>query len=407
MPWTDRRPPLSPLLTRMRDRSPGLAAGLIGGALAAGLGLGASAVLVMVLWISSPYPDSGPGGALHIATALWLLSHGMDLVRTDTLSGTPAPVGLTPLLLLALPVWLLHRAARDAVYGGDGEPLRSARTAWAGTVLGYLGVGAAAALYASGGMLRPDWHNPAREVVLPLVALVAAAGAGVWTAYGRPRDPVDSVLVLLPGPLRRAVLGPEARERLGAAGRAATAGAVVLVGGGALLVAVSLVWHWRAASGSFLTLTGGLVRAVRGAAAVSRAGAERGRLGCRVRPRAGVRARRRACRRAARLRPGTAAARVPAAGGRAGRGLGHVVELGLGGGAGGRRSGDRVVRRGAGGGRAVVVGADGGGRRAGGGGVRGVARRVRGAGGRAAGGCRRWRGSGRCGGRWAVRASCG
>lgn len=64
---TDRRLSLSPLLTRMRDRSPGLAASLLGGALAAGLGLGSFAVLVMVLWISSPYPDSGPGGALHMA----------------------------------------------------------------------------------------------------------------------------------------------------------------------------------------------------------------------------------------------------------------------------------------------------------------------------------------------------
>ncbi|MGV9277541.1 cell division protein PerM [Streptomyces griseosporeus] len=253
---TARRLSLSPLLTRMRDRSPGLAASLLGGAVAAGLGLGASAVLVMVLWISSPYPDSGPGGALHIATALWLLAHGVELVRTDTLSGVPAPVGLTPLLLLALPVWLLHRAARDAVYGDDGEPLGSARTAWAGTVLGYLAVGTAAALYASAGSLRPDWRGAAGLAGVPLVALVAA-GSGVWTAYGRPREPFDSVLVLLPGPLRRAVLGPAARERLGAAGRAAAAGAVVLVGGGALLVAVSLVWHWRAASGSFLALTEG------------------------------------------------------------------------------------------------------------------------------------------------------
>lgn len=114
---TARRLPLSPLLTRMRDRTPGLAASLLGGVLAAGLGLGSFAVLVMVLWISSPYPDSGPGGALHVAAALWLLAHGAEVVRVDTLSGVPAPVGVTPLLLLALPVWLVRRAARDAVEG--------------------------------------------------------------------------------------------------------------------------------------------------------------------------------------------------------------------------------------------------------------------------------------------------
>ncbi|MCH0563952.1 MULTISPECIES: DUF6350 family protein [unclassified Streptomyces] len=252
---TDRRPTLSPLLTRMRDRSPGLAASLLGGAVAAGLGLGAFAVLVTVLWISSPYPDGGPGGALHVAAALWLLAHGVELVRTDTLSGTPAPVGLTPLLLLAVPAWLLHRASRDAVHGDDGEQRASARTAWTGAALGYLAVGAAVALYSSSGTLRPAWHG-AGAAGLPFVA-VAAAGAGVWTAYGRPREPLDSLLVVLPGPLRRLVLGPRAGERIETAGRAAAAGAAVLIGGGALLVAVSMLWHGGAASGSFLRLTEG------------------------------------------------------------------------------------------------------------------------------------------------------
>ena len=250
---TARRRPSSSLPTPMRDRSPGLAAGLLGGAFAAGLGLGSFAVLVMVLWISSPYPDGGPGGALHVAAALWLLAHGAELVRTDTLSGVPAPVGVTPLLLLALPVWLVHRAARDAV---DGDaPSMSGRTAWAGVVLGYLAVGAAAALYAAGGELRPSWAWTG--VCLPLVVTLAA-GAGVWTAYGRPREPVDSALLLLPAGVRRHVLGPDARERLGTAARAAGAGVAVLVGGGALLAVVSLLVHGGAARGSFLQLTDGV-----------------------------------------------------------------------------------------------------------------------------------------------------
>jgi len=258
---THRRPSLSPLLTRMRDRSPGLAASLLSGAIAAGLGLGSFAVLVMVLWISSPYPDSGPGGALHVAAALWLLAHGVELVRTDTLSGAPAPMGVTPLLLLVVPVWLLHRAARDAAIGGDGTddpegpPTTAPRTAWTGVTLGYLTVGTAAALYASGGELRPSWAWTA--VCLPLFA-AGAAGAGVWTAYGRPSEPVLSVLVLLPAGVRHLVLGPEARLRLGTAARAAAAGTAVLVGGGALLLGASLMWHGGAARVSFLQLTEGL-----------------------------------------------------------------------------------------------------------------------------------------------------
>ncbi|MFF1443000.1 DUF6350 family protein [Streptomyces sp. NPDC058295] len=256
---TARRLSLSPLLSRMRDRSSGLAAGLLGGALAAGLGLGSFAVLVMVLWISSPYPDSGPDGALHVAAALWLLAHGAELVRVDTLSGVPAPVGVTPLLLLALPAWLVRRAARDAVDGGGGHDggavLVSARTAWAGVVLGYLAVGTGVACYAAtGGALRPSWAWTV--VCVPAVAALAA-GAGVWSAYGCPRGPVDSALLVLPRGVRRLLLEADGRERLGVAGRAAGAGAAVLFGGGAALVAVSSVWHLGAAREAFLQLTEG------------------------------------------------------------------------------------------------------------------------------------------------------
>ncbi|MFD5815361.1 DUF6350 family protein [Streptomyces sp. NPDC127038] len=262
---THRRLPLSHLLTRMRDRSPGLAASVLGGALAAGLGLASLAVLVMVLWISSPYPDSGPGGALHVAAALWLLAHGVELIRTDTLSGLPMPVGVTPLLLLALPVWLLHRAAREAA---DVTSESSPGTAWGGVVAGYLSVAWAAALYASGGTLRPSWAWAA--ICLPLLAVIAA-GAGVWTAYGRPwgREPFcrkrSARALPLPGgrlpdgrPPVRAVRGPAADDRvLGGAARAAAAGVAVLVGGGALLVAASLVWHGDTARAAFVQLTGG------------------------------------------------------------------------------------------------------------------------------------------------------
>ncbi len=254
LPMTARRSSLSSLLTRMRDRSPGLGASLLGGVLAAGLGLGSCAVLVMVLWISSPYPDSGPSAALHVAAALWLFAHGTELVRTETLAGVPAPVGVIPLLLLALPGWLVHRAARDAALADEHGVMAGARTAWTGVVLGYLAVGAGAALYAAGGDLRPAWGWTA--VALPTVAAVAA-GAGVWTAYGRPRRPLDDVLLLLPRGLRRRALGPGGRAALGAAGRAAGAGVALLAGGGAGLVAASSVWHGAVARMTFLQLTEG------------------------------------------------------------------------------------------------------------------------------------------------------
>ncbi|MEU3658454.1 DUF6350 family protein [Streptomyces sp. NPDC032940] len=275
---TARRSPLSLLRTWWHERAPGMAVGLLGGAFAAGLGLAAVAVLVTVLWISSPYPVRGPDDALHVAAALWVLAHGAELVRTDTLSGVPAPMGVTPLLLLAPPVWLVHRAARDATAPGDGvgvavgagakagvgvrvggaggrgeapHPL-SARLAWAGVVVGYLAVATPVVLYAAGGELRPSPVGTA--VCLPLVVM-AAAGAGAWTAFGRPGGPVGRALRVLPRSLRELLVLPDAR--LGPATRAAAAGVTVLVGGGALLLLTSLVWHGGAAHGALLRLSEG------------------------------------------------------------------------------------------------------------------------------------------------------
>ncbi|MFJ8013034.1 DUF6350 family protein [Streptomyces sp. NPDC096339] len=252
---TERGTPLqtAPRAGRRR-RSPAAAACVMGGAVAAGLGLGFLAVLVIVLWISSPYPDSGPGGALHLAAGLWLLAHGTELVRYDTLSGVPAPVGVTPLLLVALPVLLMRRAARlgsgsegGGEEGGEGvEEVLPAGAVFSAVLCGYLAVGALATVYAAGGPMPADPLSAAWHV--PMVAVLAAAG-GVWAARGRPEGPLPT---WLPGGVRKAV----ARPRYALALRAGAGGALVLLGGGALLVGVSLAWHGAEAQGSFLALTG-------------------------------------------------------------------------------------------------------------------------------------------------------
>ncbi|MFJ7587315.1 DUF6350 family protein [Streptomyces sp. NPDC097617] len=231
----------------MRRRSPAAAACVVGGAVAAGLGLGFLAVLVIVLWISSPYPDSGPGGALHLAAGLWLLAHGTELVRYDTLSGIPAPVGITPLLLVALPVLLIRRAARlGSAAEEEDEEVLPAGAVFSAVLCGYLAVGAVATVYAAGGPMPADpisaaWH-------IPLVAVLAAAG-GVWGARGRPLGPLPS---WLSGGVRRAVVRP----RYALALRAGAGGALVLLGGGALIVGASLAWHGAEVQASFLSLTG-------------------------------------------------------------------------------------------------------------------------------------------------------
>ncbi|MFD7491961.1 DUF6350 family protein [Streptomyces sp. NPDC059832] len=240
----------SPSLSAEQGRSAVLAFALLRGAVAAGLGLGSIAVLVLALWISSPTPESSLGGALHAAAGLWLLAHGAELIRADTLSGVPAPVGLVPLLLTVVPVWLVHRAARDALVPDEGRPALSELGAFIMVVGGYLLVGAAVACYGWDGPLSV--HPP--SLLIPSAVVVAgAAAAGVWTAAGRPVGPPPS---WAPVSLHEALARSRFRERAGTVCRSAAAGVTVLLGGGALLVAVALVWHAQHTQQSFVQLSG-------------------------------------------------------------------------------------------------------------------------------------------------------
>ncbi|MFH9606402.1 DUF6350 family protein [Streptomyces sp. NPDC017448] len=246
---TQRRPQV----TTDRNRALALSSAVVRGAVAAGLGLGALAVLVTVVWISSPHPDSGPDGALRTAAGVWLLAHGAGLVRPDTPSGVPAPVGVVPLLLMAGPLWLTHRAARDAVEPEEPEEGRSSpsRTgAFCAVTAGYLLVVAGAAAYARGGALRPD----ADTLLFPVALMVAgAAAAGVWTAAGRPLGPLPSWSPLA---LQEAAARALVRDRAEAACRSAAVGVAALLGGGALLAAVALGRNAAAAQEAFLGLAG-------------------------------------------------------------------------------------------------------------------------------------------------------
>ncbi|MCC3771903.1 DUF6350 family protein, partial [Streptomyces sp. UNOC14_S4] len=266
----------------------------LGGMVAAGLGLGTLAVGVLSLWISSPYPDSGPATALRVAAALWLLAHGAHLVRTETLSGTPAPIGLTPLLFTALPSWLLYRAARHTLDPTDEPPdeVRDEPPEYAGLDLlgdvpfgdvpaggsaagssagsaegsaglaprkaivallgGYLFVAGAASLYASSGPLRVD---PLSALLhLPLFA-GASVGIGAWAAARCPGAARPSLtrraLGALPPGVRRWVTRPRVHDVV----RTGVAGTLALLGGGALLLAGSLALHAGTAQQSLLQMT--------------------------------------------------------------------------------------------------------------------------------------------------------
>ncbi|WP_329365641.1 DUF6350 family protein [Streptomyces sp. NBC_00669] len=272
---------------------------LAAGAVAAGLGLGGIAAAVLMLWIGSPFPDTSLGGALHVGADLWLLTQGADLVRTDTLSGDPAPVAVAPLLLSVLPAWLVFRGTSSAVaaavdgkdadgperatgedgsdghagasgpaaHGGspgspgddpDGRLTGSARlraaaavTGW--VLAGYLTLAAIVVVYATGGSVHVD----------PLTALYVllfsgtAAGCGAWAGCGRPgpeRLPLDRFRGARLHRVHRAYA-----EEVGAAVRAAAMAGALLVAGGALIGAAALVWHMGAVGQTYQQLSAPLV----------------------------------------------------------------------------------------------------------------------------------------------------
>ncbi|MFH8568875.1 DUF6350 family protein [Streptomyces sp. NPDC017993] len=291
---TDHGPTFSSQGRTAAQRSSAIGAAFAGGVTAAGLGLGAVVVAVLLLWVASPYPDSAPTRTLHLAADLWLLAHGGDLVRTATLSGPPAPVAVTPLLLAVLPVLLLHRAARHTLAtavcdrpgsgaAGPGEPRcgsappdhseregdhdgdRGAgpasdtsasegnrgtaaadstvapRTLLGSLLAGYLLVAVTVVLYASTGPLS----------AAPLSALAAVPGAAIATlAITAWRTLGDAAADLLPDRVRRALADLPAglravltAPRLALALQAATAAVTTLLASGVLLTLLALVLH--------------------------------------------------------------------------------------------------------------------------------------------------------------------
>ncbi|MGW1072960.1 cell division protein PerM [Streptomyces sp. NPDC002537] len=284
--YADHSPPLSSRSRSTAAGPPPAGTVFLGGMVAAGLGLGTLAVAVLSLWISSPYPDSGPATALRVAAALWLLAHGAHLVRTETLSGTPAPIGLTPLLLTVLPSWLLYRAARhtldpadeppddapdeppegdvppdpyDALYDGPydavpaGRPAGLApRKAVAALLGGYLFVAAAAALYVSSGPLRVDPLSALLHV--PLFA-GASVGIGAWAAGHGPGATRPALTRRALGALPLGVRRWFTRPRLYDVVRTGAAATGALLGGGTLLLVVSLALHAGVAQQSLLQMT--------------------------------------------------------------------------------------------------------------------------------------------------------
>ncbi|MCF3148078.1 cell division protein PerM [Streptomyces platensis] len=261
----ERGPTLSSHGRTAAQRSSAIGAAFLGGVTAAGLGLGALTVAVLLLWVASPYPDSDPSRALHLAADLWLLAHGGDLVRTAAHSA--APVAVPPLLLAVLPVWLLHRAARHALAtSADGPPGPAPstgtgpstgpaadaahrvppRTLLGALLTGYLLIAAGALIYASSGRLRAE---PLSVLLCVPATTAAILGGTAWRLLRHPGTellPAKVLRLRSRAPRRlRAFLGGSrvAAARRGTVCRAAGAALGALLAAGGLLTLLSLGLH--------------------------------------------------------------------------------------------------------------------------------------------------------------------
>ncbi|MBV2154362.1 DUF6350 family protein [Kitasatospora sp. SUK 42] len=224
-----------------------MSADLLTGVRTALVGLSVVGVPVLGLWVMTPYADAGATGATRLAGALWLLGHGAPVLRGEA----DAPLTVTPLLISALVVVRLYRAA-----AGVGAR-RGPRSRWGGPVAlwaGYCAVAVAVALHcAGGGQFR------SRVLLdLPAVGLLAAlaTAAGVRSARLVPSGP---------GPLLDR-LPPRWRPDDGAAvvRRAAGAAGAGLVAAGGVLVAVAALLDAATGGGRGMALLGGGPTAVLG-----------------------------------------------------------------------------------------------------------------------------------------------
>jgi hypothetical protein len=201
--------------------------GAIAACAAAGIGIVALTMVVLVGWIAAPHAGLGLTGVLRTAALLWLIGHHVGF----TLPGV-GRIGMLPLGLVLLPGALLWRAGRWVVRAGGVRGLDHVGYAALALAVPYAMIAAALALASSSS--RAAASLPEAVVCSFLLALTAGGLGGAreiarWTELAG----------LLPVRVRSLTVG--------------TAGSLaVLTVAGALLAGASLAAHlgqFRAVNG--------------------------------------------------------------------------------------------------------------------------------------------------------------
>lgn len=213
---TERALPARPRLGRASRPVP-VGPGLTAAVWAAGAGLIALAVPVLLAWATDSRSGSGAAAALRSAGQLWVLAHGGSLaVRGGNL-------GLTPLGLVALPLLLLGRAGAHAARSTTPRDLRADLVLTAAIGTPYAVLVAVVAAAAASTDVRPA---PVQALLAGLLVGLLGAGFGVARGTGRWRG------VFATAPTRLRVVG-----------FATSAALALLLGAGALLAGGALAAH--------------------------------------------------------------------------------------------------------------------------------------------------------------------
>lgn len=181
------------------------------------VGLAVCVVTVLVVWLLGAHGSAGPGDALHAGVLTWLAANHGSIVLGS------AVIDLVPLGLLAVPVLALFRSGRWAGRM-SAEALPAAAAATVAMAVAY-GIGAA--VLASASAQRGSAAEVGSVLVGATVLALVAGGCGVLSGAGA----WDDLWEVLPEPALPVLRG-------------AAAGLCVLVGGGALLLAASMLTHF-------------------------------------------------------------------------------------------------------------------------------------------------------------------
>jgi hypothetical protein len=145
-----------------------LAAGASAACAAAGIGLAALTILVLVGWIAAPHPGLGLIGVVRTAAVLWLVGHHVAVQVNGA-----GRIGMLPLGLVALPGVLLWRAGRSVVRGHSVTELRQVLAAGLAVAVPYAALAGALAVCSRSALAAAS--VPQALLASFVIALVAAS----------------------------------------------------------------------------------------------------------------------------------------------------------------------------------------------------------------------------------------